>query len=103
MAPSSSLHIVTPLIRSDRLTDLMGGVPVFLKLENLQPSGSFKIRGIGHTCSEAKANGAVKIVGRYVQNLQLSSMYVVSPFLFVCVILRINHIHTLVNMNKTLA
>ena len=70
MAPSSSLHIVTPLIRSDRLTELMGGVPVFLKLENLQPSGSFKIRGIGHTCSEAKANGAVKIVGRYVQNLQ---------------------------------
>ena len=65
MASSSSLHIVTPLIRSDRLTDLMGGVPVFLKLENLQPSGSFKIRGIGHTCSDAKANRAVKIVGRY--------------------------------------
>jgi len=75
MTPSSSLHIVTPLIRSDRPTDLMGGVPVFLKLENLQPSGSFKIRGIGHTCSEAKANGAVKIVGSSGGNAGMAMAY----------------------------
>ena len=46
------LHIETPLIHSSPLSNILGR-DVFLKLENLQPGGSFKIRGIGHTMQEA--------------------------------------------------
>jgi len=56
------LHVVTPLIRSSALS-LLAGRDVFLKLENVQPSGSFKIRGIGRTMQEAVKNGAKEFVG----------------------------------------
>ena len=46
------LHIKTPLIPSPAMSEIVGR-DVFLKLENLQPSGSFKIRGIGHTMQMA--------------------------------------------------
>ncbi len=36
---------------------------VLLKLDNLQPSGSFKIRGIGHTVQCAVLSGARRLVG----------------------------------------
>lgn len=42
------MHIKTPLIESNYLATLTGGSPVFLKLENTQPCGSFKLRGISH-------------------------------------------------------
>ena len=60
---NQSPHIITPLIFSDKLTKLLGKGPVYLKLDNLQPPGSFKIRGIGRTCLEAKSKGASTIVG----------------------------------------
>ena len=45
-------HLKTPLIRSAELSflnsDAKHETNVFLKLENSQPSGSYKIRGIGH-------------------------------------------------------
>lgn len=44
------LYIKTPLLESTSLSHLLG-VPVFLKMEALQPSGSFKNRGIGHICT----------------------------------------------------
>jgi len=56
------LHVVTPLIPSSALSTLAGR-DVFLKLENVQPSGSFKIRGIGRTMQEAVKNGAKEFVG----------------------------------------
>merc|ERR1711892_472216 len=56
------LHVVTPLIPSSALSTLAGR-DVFLKLENVQPSGSFKIRGIGRTMQEAVKNGAKQFVG----------------------------------------
>ncbi|KAL9471500.1 hypothetical protein ACSS6W_009441 [Trichoderma asperelloides] len=40
-------YIETPLIKSTTLSEI-AGCNVFLKLENLQPSGSFKSRGIGN-------------------------------------------------------
>jgi L-serine/L-threonine ammonia-lyase len=43
------LHIETPLIISDILSDLVNK-DIRLKLDALQPSGSFKIRGIGFAC-----------------------------------------------------
>ena len=45
------LHIATPLIESHALTKLTG-FPVYLKLENVQPVGSFKIRGVGNLCQK---------------------------------------------------
>lgn len=56
------LHIETPLIHSSPLSNILGR-DVFLKLENLQPGGSFKIRGIGHTMQEAVRTGATEFIG----------------------------------------
>ncbi|KAF2725407.1 tryptophan synthase beta subunit-like PLP-dependent enzyme [Polychaeton citri CBS 116435] len=41
----------TPLVESCNLTKA-AGCRIFLKLENLQPSGSFKSRGIGNFCQQ---------------------------------------------------
>lgn len=51
------LYIETPLLESLSLSRLLG-IPVFLKMEALQPSGSFKNRGIGHICSFFAKQGA---------------------------------------------
>lgn len=59
----SALHITTPLLQH-RLPERHGqpGLPLLLKLENLQPSGSFKLRGIGLLCQRAVAAGATHLV-----------------------------------------
>jgi len=57
----SVLHIQTPLIESRALSALMRR-PVWLKLENTQPSGSFKLRGIGHACQWHVRQGATGFV-----------------------------------------
>ncbi|KAI0810598.1 tryptophan synthase beta subunit-like PLP-dependent enzyme [Xylaria sp. FL0064] len=46
------LHIETPCIPSPELSRV-AGCNIYLKLENLQPSGSFKSRGIGTLMSRA--------------------------------------------------
>jgi len=51
-----SLHIHTPLIESLSLSRRWNK-RVLLKLENLQPTGSFKIRGIGLLCQTGKSDG----------------------------------------------
>ena len=56
-----ALHVVTPLVESAPLSRAFGG-PVWLKLESLQPTGSFKLRGIGRACEEARAAGAERFV-----------------------------------------
>lgn len=43
------LHIKTPLIKSRGLSD-RAKTDVLIKIESLQPTGSFKIRGIGRLC-----------------------------------------------------
>ena len=61
--PARSLHVQTPLIHSNELTQALGtGAPVFLKLENVQPSGSFKLRGIGAACAATVSAGASTLV-----------------------------------------
>jgi len=55
------LHIETPLVESRPLS-LASGRRVWLKLDNLQPPGSFKLRGIGHACEAASARGATRFV-----------------------------------------
>ena len=55
------LHLATPLIESMRLSKAAGR-PVWLKLEALQPTGSFKLRGIGLACAEYRRRGATRFV-----------------------------------------
>lgn len=55
------LHISTPLLRHHGLSSQLGK-PVLLKMESLQPSGSFKLRGIGLLCQRAAAQGATHFV-----------------------------------------
>ncbi|MFM9379928.1 pyridoxal-phosphate dependent enzyme [Pseudomonas sp. UV AK001] len=54
------LHIRTPLILHPTLSTTSRRI--WLKLENLQPSGSFKLRGMGLLCSLAAAQGKRKVV-----------------------------------------
>ncbi|XP_028828778.1 serine dehydratase-like [Denticeps clupeoides] len=50
-------HIHSPLLESISLSKL-SGTRVYLKMENVQPSGSFKIRGIGHLCQKLAGAGS---------------------------------------------
>lgn len=53
-------HVNTPLLESISMSKRVG-TTVYLKMENSQPTGSFKIRGIGHLCSQlaGQSNGIV--------------------------------------------
>ena len=55
------LHITTPLLKHGSLSAALGK-HVALKMESLQPSGSFKLRGIGTMCRRAEENGATHFV-----------------------------------------
>eukprot|EP00056_Hartaetosiga_gracilis_P003155 m.60075 g.60075 ORF g.60075 m.60075 type:complete len:368 (-) comp11350_c0_seq1:750-1853(-) len=57
----ASFHIHSPLVESEVFTERVGR-RVLLKLDNVQPSGSFKIRGIGNTCKKAFESGKTKLV-----------------------------------------
>lgn len=69
------LHIKTPLIRSQPLSDILGKT-VYLKLENTQPAGSFKLRGIGHLCCVKAAEGAKHFVGSSGGNAGVTLAYI---------------------------
>lgn len=58
---SDTMFITTPLIESEPLSRQVGA-RVLLKLELLQPSGSFKLRGASHACERAHAEGATAVV-----------------------------------------
>ncbi|WP_252088579.1 pyridoxal-phosphate dependent enzyme [Pseudomonas sp. MWU13-3659] len=68
------LHIATPLIESRSLS-LAAGRPVWLKLEALQPCGSFKLRGVGHACETHHARGARHFVSSSGGNAGLAVAY----------------------------
>ncbi len=59
----TTLHQVAPLIEHHapcRIANWASGC--VLKLENLQASGSFKLRGIGKLCQNAHAHGARRLI-----------------------------------------
>ncbi|MBN1813182.1 MAG: pyridoxal-phosphate dependent enzyme [Anaerolineae bacterium] len=58
-----ALHIHTPLVESFPLSKRTGR-RIWLKMENMQPVGSFKIRGIGRLCQQGKQDG----VGHFVSS-----------------------------------
>ena len=70
----SVLHIQTPLIESRALSAWLQR-PVWLKLENTQPSGSFKLRGIGHACQWHVRHGATGFVSSSGGNAGLAVAY----------------------------
>ena len=57
----SELHVRTPLIKSNALSRVVGR-DVYLKLESSQPSGSFKLRGIGRACALAVERDGVDLL-----------------------------------------
>lgn len=69
-----TLHIETPLVES-RPLGAAAGRKVWLKLEALQPPGSFKLRGIGHACETYKARGARRFVSSSGGNAGLAVAY----------------------------
>ena len=52
-----ALHLETPLLETSPAYSASGR-PLLLKMEALQPSGSFKLRGIGRLCEAEVAAGA---------------------------------------------
>ncbi len=71
---SIQLHVVTPLWESLSLSSAMG-VPVHLKMEALQPVGSFKIRGIGLACLDSWEAGARRLVSASAGNAGYAVAY----------------------------
>ncbi|XP_021113063.1 serine dehydratase-like isoform X2 [Heterocephalus glaber] len=71
---SERFHTVSPLLRSWALSQMVG-TDVFLKCENMQPMGSFKIRGIGHFCQEVARKGCRHLVCSSGGNAGLAAAY----------------------------
>lgn len=69
-----TLHIETPLVASSRLS-ASSGRTVWLKLDMLQPSGSFKIRGVGLACQTYLHRGARRFVASSGGNSGLAVAY----------------------------
>lgn len=68
------LHVDTPLVGSSAMA-CRAGQRVWLKMEALQPSGSFKLRGIGHACALRVAAGARRIVSSSGGNAGLAASH----------------------------
>lgn len=67
-------HRVTPLLESWALSRV-AGMRIFLKCENVQPAGSFKIRGIGHFCQEVVKKGCKHLVCSSGGNAGIAAAY----------------------------
>ncbi len=68
------LHIATPTIAS-RPLGAAAGRAVDLKLDALQPSGSFKLRGIGAACEAHAARGAARFLSSSGGNAGIAVAY----------------------------
>ena len=68
------LHIQTPLVESRPLSVLTGR-SIWLKLDALQPSGSFKLRGIGFACEHNARAGKRRFVSSSGGNAGIAVAY----------------------------
>lgn len=68
------LHTHTPLIES-RALSIHLGKPVWLKMDALQPPGSFKIRGIGLACQTHQQRGARRFISSSGGNAGIAVAY----------------------------
>ncbi len=69
-----SLHIETPLFES-RPISIRASRRIWLKLDALQPPGSFKIRGIGAACQEYVRRGAKRLISSSGGNAGIAVAY----------------------------
>jgi L-serine/L-threonine ammonia-lyase len=69
-----ALHISTPLIESLAMSKGKDS-KIWLKMETMQPCGSFKARGIGYACKKYKANGARALIASSGGNAGLAVAY----------------------------
>ncbi|OWQ48191.1 serine dehydratase [Roseateles noduli] len=67
------IHITTPTVESDAFST--PGQRVWLKLEALQPCGSFKLRGIGHACEVHASRGATRLLSSSGGNAGIAVAY----------------------------
>ncbi|XP_040433295.1 serine dehydratase-like [Cygnus olor] len=74
MEAERPFHLVSPLLESLPLSRA-AGTKVYMKLENVQPTGSFKIRGIGHFCQEAARKGCRHFVCSSGGNAGMAAAY----------------------------
>jgi L-serine/L-threonine ammonia-lyase len=68
------LHIETPQFESRAMTTAAGRT-ILLKLEAMQPPGSFKIRGIGLACQEYARRGATRFISSSGGNAGIAVAY----------------------------
>jgi L-serine/L-threonine ammonia-lyase len=68
------LHIETPLLESGAMA-VRPGQSVWLKMDALQPCGSFKLRGIGHACEEYVRRGARRFISSSGGNAGIAAAY----------------------------
>lgn len=69
-----SLHINTPLLESRPLS-LATGQQVWLKMDALQPCGSFKLRGVGLACEHFARQGKRRLVSSSGGNAGIAVAY----------------------------
>jgi L-serine/L-threonine ammonia-lyase len=74
LSAQAALHIATPLLVSLPLSERTG-CEVSLKMEALQPSGSFKLRGVGLACQARVAQGANRLVSSSGGNAGIAVAY----------------------------
>ncbi|XP_039188561.1 serine dehydratase-like [Crotalus tigris] len=67
-------HTETPLLESVALSQA-AGTKVYMKLENVQPTNSFKIRGIGYFCQQMSKEGCQHLVCSSGGNAGLAAAY----------------------------
>ncbi|XP_006901054.1 PREDICTED: L-serine dehydratase/L-threonine deaminase [Elephantulus edwardii] len=74
MTSEEVLHVKTP-IRDSMSLSKVAGTSVYLKMDSAQPSGSFKIRGIGHLCKTRAEQGCAHFVCSSAGNAGMAAAY----------------------------
>ncbi|UIF89863.1 pyridoxal-phosphate dependent enzyme [Cupriavidus sp. UYPR2.512] len=69
-----TIHISTPFVQSQPNSRRLGK-PVWLKMEAAQPTGSFKLRGVGALCEARHAAGAQRFVSSSDGNAGIAAAY----------------------------
>ena len=70
----NDLHIDTPFFESLPIS-IKTGCTVWLKMDAMQPPGSFKIRGIGRACQQYARNGAERFISSSGGNAGIAVAY----------------------------
>ncbi|KAB0401864.1 hypothetical protein E2I00_010845 [Balaenoptera physalus] len=74
MMSGEPLHVKTP-VRDSMTLSKVAGTTVYLKMDSAQPSGSFKIRGIGHLCKTWAERGCEHFVCSSAGNAGMAAAY----------------------------